>query len=112
MEMYTFGQMLMAIRIGQSASTPDGRTLKRNSDGLVWIGGREDGKWVEIRDYLFSDLWCISEGDLHPQEMLKREAHERREREMLVNQYEELRGEYLEQRRSRAQQPGRGGQNG
>lgn len=111
MKWYTFGQMLMAIRIGQSASTPDGRVLRRNAQGLLWVGGREEGKWVEIRDYLFSDLWRITEDELSPEEALLREDHERREREMLENQYEELRGEYLEQRCSRDQQSGRGGQN-
>lgn len=34
MEWYTFGQMLMAIRMGQKAETPDGRMVMRTSTGL------------------------------------------------------------------------------
>lgn len=46
---------------------------------------------VEIKDYLFSDLWRIYEDEESQQEGIGREQHEQREREMLENQYEELR---------------------
>lgn len=91
MECYTFGQMLMAIRIGQKAETPDGRTVIRTSEGLVWTSGILSGRIVEIKDYLFSDLWQIYEDEESINVGLDREKHERREREMLENQYEELR---------------------
>ncbi|MFC3748849.1 hypothetical protein [Paenibacillus sp. GCM10012306] len=112
MEWYTFGQMLMNIRIGQKAMTPDGRTLWRSSAGLFWRGGRQDGKIVEIRDYLFTDLWRIEEDDEGGEEAEKREAVERKERVMLENQYEELRWEYLMQRRNGTENKGRGGEHG
>ncbi|NUU63471.1 hypothetical protein [Paenibacillus agri] len=112
MEWYTLGQMLMAIRIGQKAVTPDGRTLRRSSGGLFWKGGRQDGKIVEIRDYLFTDLWRIEEDEESGEEAGKREAVERKEREMLENQYEELRWEYLIERRGGADNTGRGGEHG
>lgn len=44
---------------------------------------------VEIKDYLFSDLWRIYEDQESQQEGIGREQHEQREREMLENQYEE-----------------------
>ncbi|AIQ72601.1 MULTISPECIES: hypothetical protein [Paenibacillus] len=91
MEWYTFGQMLMAIRMGQKAETPDGRMVMRTSTGLFWINGILKGKVVEIKDYLFSDLWRIYEDEESQQEGIGREQHEQREREMLENQYEELR---------------------
>ncbi|UQZ35034.1 hypothetical protein C2I18_16800 [Paenibacillus sp. PK3_47] len=95
MEWYTLGQMLMKIRIGQKAATADGRTVMRTADGLFWTGGREHGRAVEIKDYLFSDIWRIYEDEESLQESAGREERERREREMIENQYEELRGEWL-----------------
>jgi hypothetical protein len=91
MEWYTFGQMLMAIRMGQKAETPDGRIVMRTSTGLYWKSGILKGKVVEIKDYLFSDLWRIYEDEECKKEALGREKREELEREMLVNQYEELR---------------------
>ena len=91
MECYTFGQMLMNIRMGQKAETPDGRMVMRTSAGLVWTSGILYGKTVEIKDYLFSDLWQIYEDEESKKEGIGREKHEKREREMLENQYEELR---------------------
>ncbi|MFD5019221.1 hypothetical protein ACFWMP_09945 [Paenibacillus sp. NPDC058367] len=91
MECYTFGQMLMTIRMGQKAETPDGRIVMRTSAGLIWTNGILNGKTVEIKDYLFSDLWQIYEDEESMKEGIGREKHEKREREMLENQYEELR---------------------
>lgn len=91
MKCYTFGQMLMAIRIGQKAETPDGRIVMRTAEGLFWTSGIFSGRVVEIKDYLFSDLWQIYEDEESKQVGIDREKHERREREMLENQYEELR---------------------
>lgn len=96
MKWYTFGQMLMQIRIGQKAATPDGRTVLRTSGGLFWQEGRLAGRVVEIKDYLFSDIWTIFEDEESLRESGGREEHERREREMLVNQYEEQREDYLQ----------------
>ncbi|WP_042197888.1 hypothetical protein [Paenibacillus camerounensis] len=104
MQWYTFGQMLARIRIGQKAVTPDGRAVIRSAGGLLWRGGRLSGTVVEIRDYLFSDIWAISEDETVMPESGLREAHERREREMLINQYEEVREEFLRDRRLK---PGR-----
>lgn len=95
MEWYTLGQMLMKIRMGQKASTADGRTVIRTAVGLFWTGGRQHGKAVEIKDYLFSDIWRIYEDEESLKESSGRETLERREREMIDNQYEELRGEWL-----------------
>jgi len=91
MECYTFGQMLMTIRMGQKAETSDGRIVMRTSAGLIWTNGILNGKTVEIKDYLFSDLWQIYEDEESMKEGIGREKHEKREREMLENQYEELR---------------------
>ncbi|OMF88867.1 hypothetical protein [Paenibacillus sp. FSL R7-0273] len=99
MQWYTFGQMLAQIRIGQTAATPDGRAVIRTRGGLLWQGGRLGGTVVEVRDYLFSDIWTISEDEAGGPENEMREAHERREREMLVNQYEEVREDFLRDRR-------------
>ncbi|CAM4481442.1 hypothetical protein [Paenibacillus typhae] len=107
MEWYTFGQMLMQIRLGQKAVTPDGRTVIRTSGGLVWQEGRLAGAVVEIRDYLFSDIWTIIQHEESLREAGDREAHERREREMLVNQYEEARQMFLERRKDPAEEAGR-----
>ncbi len=91
MECYTFGQMLMTIRMVQKAETPDGRIVMRTSAGLIWTNGLLNGKTVEIKDYLFSDLWQIYEDEESMKEGVRREKYEEREREMLENQYEELR---------------------
>ncbi|WP_310831581.1 hypothetical protein [Paenibacillus pedocola] len=99
MKWYTFGQMLMQIRIGQKAATPDGRTVLRTSKGLLWQNGRSAGAAVEIKDYLFSDIWNIFEDDESLQESAGREELEQREREMLANQYEEIRWEFLQAKR-------------
>ncbi len=106
MEWYTFGQMLMQIRLGQKAVTPDGRTVIRTSGGLVWQEGRLAGAVVEIRDYLFSDIWTIIQDEESLWEAGDREVHERREREMLVNQYEEARQMFLERRKDPAEEAG------
>lgn len=106
MEWYTFGQMLMKIRLGQKAVTPDGRTVIRTSGGLVWQEGRLAGAVVEIRDYLFSDIWTITQDEESLREAADRETHERREREMLVNQYEEARQMFLESRKDPAEEAG------
>ncbi|MNH46247.1 hypothetical protein D3C71_1991180 [compost metagenome] len=63
MKWYTFGQMLMQIRIGQKAATPEGRTVLRTARGLFWQGGRLAGAAVEIKDYLFSNIWTIFEDE-------------------------------------------------
>ncbi|QWU17139.1 hypothetical protein SAMN04487895_11395 [Paenibacillus sophorae] len=99
MEWHTFGQMLMNIRVGQKASTPDGRTLVRTPEGLCWSGGRRDGVLVEIRGYLFSDLWRIFEDEESSVWAAGREEAEALEREMLENQYEELLSAFREERR-------------
>lgn len=98
MEWYTLGQMLMKIRMGQKASTADGRTVIRTAGGLFWTGGRQHGRVVEIKDYLFSDIWRIYEDEESLRESAGREELEQREREMLENQYEELRWEWLADR--------------
>ncbi|MNL82392.1 hypothetical protein D3C87_2097650 [compost metagenome] len=43
MEWYTFGQMLIHLRLGQKAATPDGRTLVRRPEGLIWTEGERIG---------------------------------------------------------------------
>ncbi|WP_150265324.1 hypothetical protein [Paenibacillus tepidiphilus] len=91
MNWYTTGQMLHAIRIGQKASTPDGRTVLRTARGLFWSGGRADGTVVELKDYLFTEIWNLYEDAESLEAGAGREAQERREREMLENQYEEVR---------------------
>ncbi|WP_054938964.1 hypothetical protein [Paenibacillus ihuae] len=100
MKWYTLGQMLMQIRIGQKAATPDGRTVLRTSRGLFWQNGRSAGASVEIKGYLFSDIWNIFEDDESLRESAGREELEQREREMLANQYEEIRGEFLQAKRT------------
>lgn len=101
MKWYTFGQMLMHIRLGQKAATPDGRTVLRTSAGLLWQGGRLDGDFVQIKDYLFSDIWRIFEDEASLKESRGRDIHEQKEREMLANQYEEQRWNELEIRKAR-----------
>lgn len=99
MEWYTFGQMLIHIRLGQKASTPDGRTLMRTPEGLFWTEGRSKGAVVEIRSYLFTDLWRIYEDGESAVWKEGREKAEAAEKEMLENQYEELLAEYRERRK-------------
>lgn len=101
-EWYTFGQLLMRIRLGEQASTPDGRVLIRTPDGLRWkdVQSGGTGKFVEIRDYLFSDLWRIDPAE-SVEWLEQRERKEQLEREMLENQYEEIRAAMLQDRRER-----------
>ncbi|WP_151733175.1 hypothetical protein [Paenibacillus tengchongensis] len=96
MDWYTTGQMLHAIRIGQKASTPDGRTVLRTTRGLFWNGGRADGMLVELKDYLFTEIWTIYEDEESLEAGAGKEQQELREREMLENQYEEVRRKRLE----------------
>lgn len=102
MEWYTFGQMLMNIRLGQKAVTPDGRTVLRTAEGLYWLGGRMDGSAVVIKDYLFSDIWRIYEDEDSLKESGGREDRERKIREMIENQYEEERWKLLQASRAAA----------
>lgn len=101
-EWYTFGQLLMRIRLGEQASTPDGRAVIRTPDGLRWIDGESGGtgKFVEIRDYLFSDLWRMDPSKTG-EWLEQRERKERLEREMLENQYEEIREAMRRDRRDK-----------
>ncbi|MDO7907139.1 hypothetical protein Q5741_12040 [Paenibacillus sp. JX-17] len=88
MEWLTLGGMLQTIRIGQKASTAGhSRTAVRRPDGLFWIGGILDGKPVEIRDYLFSDIWTIYEDEESAEWIPFREELEHKEREMIENQF-------------------------
>ncbi|MFB5763686.1 hypothetical protein [Paenibacillus medicaginis] len=92
MEWLTLPSMLSRIRIGQKASTPGfGRTVIRRPDGLYWCGGLLDGKIVEIRDYLFSDIWTLYEDEESLQWVQFREHEEHKEREMIENQVDDLR---------------------
>ncbi|ASA26014.1 hypothetical protein [Paenibacillus donghaensis] len=99
MEWYTLGQMLRVIRLGQKAVTPDGRAVLRTLEGLFWAEGQLAGQPVVMKNYLFSDLWRIVEDEPDEEAGRAREEWERREREMLENQYEALREEYLELRK-------------
>lgn len=100
MEWFTFGNMLETIRIGQKASTPCfSRTVIRTPSGLYWTGGIWNGKVVEIRDYLFSDIWTIYEDEESLVWEEYREPMERKIIEMITNQYEEERAQRLEERR-------------
>lgn len=98
MEWYTFGQMLIHIRLGQKAATPDGRTLVRRPGGLCWTEGERIGALVEIKRHLFSDLWRIFEDEESLIWASGRENAEAEERQMLENQYEELLAAYREER--------------
>ncbi|KAA9004689.1 hypothetical protein F4V43_10215 [Paenibacillus spiritus] len=103
MQWYTLGQLLAVMRPGQKASTPDGRTVVRTDRGLEWSGGRENGRLVELRDPLFSDLWTFSgEEDSRSRTSRDSRAAWAREREMIVNQYEEWLADYREQKRREA----------
>ncbi|MNT97945.1 hypothetical protein D3C72_2404040 [compost metagenome] len=63
----------------------------RRPDGLYWANGILSGKVVELRDYLFSDIWTIYEDEDSKQWVEYRDQIEKREREMIENQYEEAR---------------------
>ncbi|MCM3174386.1 hypothetical protein [Paenibacillus sp. MER 99-2] len=92
MEWYTLGHMITRIRIGQKASTPGlSRTVIRRPDGLFWVGGIWAGQVVQLRDFLFSDIWTIYEDEDTEQWLAFRDSYERKEREMIVNQFEDLR---------------------
>lgn len=91
MEWVTLGHMIGSIRVGQKASTPGfSRTVIRRPDGLYWTQGILSGKMVEVRDYLFSDIWTIYEDEESSQWIEFRESKEVLEREMIINQYEDL----------------------
>ena len=99
MEWFTFGNMLGKIRIGQKASTPGfSRTVIRTPSGLYWTGGMWNGKVVEIRDYLFSDIWTIYEDEESLTWEEYREPLEREIIEMIMNQYEEERAQRHEEK--------------
>jgi hypothetical protein len=84
--------MITRIRIGQKASTPGfSRTVIRRPDGLFWVGGIWAGQVVQLRDFLFSDIWTIYEDEETEQWLKFRNAYERTEREMIENQFEDLR---------------------
>ncbi|MEY8744056.1 hypothetical protein [Paenibacillus tundrae] len=92
MEWYTLGHMITRIRIGQKASTPGfSRTVIRRPDGLFWVGGIWAGQVVQLRDFLFSDIWTIYEDEDTEQWLAFRDLYERKEQEMIVNQFEDLR---------------------
>ncbi|MCG7377642.1 MULTISPECIES: hypothetical protein [Paenibacillus] len=92
MEWYTLGHMITRIRIGQKASTPGfSRTVIRRPDGLFWVGGIWAGQVVQLRDFLFSDIWTIYEDEDTEQWLAFRDSYERKEQEMIVNQFEDLR---------------------
>ncbi|ALP35846.1 hypothetical protein ASL14_06345 [Paenibacillus sp. IHB B 3084] len=91
MEWYMFSPMISRIRVGQKASTPGfSRILIRRPEGLYWSGGSQSGKVVEIRDYLFSDIWTIYEDEECEPWIGLREQMEPREQDMIINQYEDL----------------------
>jgi hypothetical protein len=91
LEWYMFGPMISRIRMGQKVSTSGfSRTMIRCPDGLYWSGGILSGKIVEIRDYLFSDIWTIYEDEECGQWIGFREQMEPRKQEMIINQYENL----------------------
>lgn len=93
MDWFTLGNMISRIRIGQKASTPGfSRTVIRRPDGLFWVGGIWAGQVVQVRDFLFSDIWTIYEDEETEQWLEFRQRHEKMEREMIENQYEDLNG--------------------
>ncbi|WP_211747010.1 hypothetical protein [Paenibacillus sp. Marseille-Q4541] len=99
MQWFTFGNMVERIRIGQKASTPGFlRTVIRTPEGLFWNGGTWNGKIVEIRDYLFSDIWTIYEDEESLMWEKGREPLEHRIVEMITNQFEEERVRRHEER--------------
>ncbi|PYE48563.1 hypothetical protein HUB98_22625 [Paenibacillus barcinonensis] len=92
MDWFTLGNMITRIRIGQKASTPGfSRTVIRRPDGLFWVGGIWSGQVVQLRDFLFSDIWTIYDDEETEQWLEFRTKVEQMEREMIVNQYEDLR---------------------
>ena len=92
MEWYTLGHMITRIRIGQKASTPGfSRTVIRRPDGLFWVGGIWAGQVVQLRDFFFFFFWTIDEGEDAEQWLAFRDSYERKEQEMIVNQFEDLR---------------------
>nr|WP_272907647.1 hypothetical protein [Paenibacillus xylanexedens] len=89
---FTLGNMITRIRIGQKASTPGfSRTVIRRPDGLFWVGGIWSGQVVQLRDFLFSDIWTIYDDEETEQWLEFRSQVEQKEREMIVNQFEDLR---------------------
>ncbi|WIV20032.1 hypothetical protein QPK24_04765 [Paenibacillus polygoni] len=105
MEWFTFGNMVETIRIGQKASTPGfSRTVIRTPSGLYWTGGIWNGKIVEIRDYLFSDIWTIYEDEESLVWEEYREPMERKIVEMITNQYEEERAQRREEKKAKSTQ--------
>lgn len=92
LDWFTLGNMITRIRIGQKASTPGfSRTVIRRPDGLFWVGGIWSGQIVQLRDYLFSDIWTIYDDEETEQWLEYRTQIEQKEREMIVNQFEDLR---------------------
>lgn len=92
MDWYTLGNMITRIRIGQKASTPGfSCTVIRRPDGLFWVGGIWSGQVVQLRDFLFSDIWTIYDDEETEQWLEFRSQVEQKEREMIVNQFEDLR---------------------
>lgn len=90
MKWYTFGQMIASIRLGQKATTIDeARIIMRTTKGIIWVNGREQGRYVEIKDYLFSDLWHIYEDEEQSISFSEREQYEQQEYAMIENQYME-----------------------
>ncbi|WP_256702743.1 hypothetical protein [Paenibacillus sp. FSL H7-0326] len=89
MEWCTFSNMIGSIKIGQKASTPGySRTVIRKPDGLYWSSGLWNGRIVEIKDYLFSDIWTIYEDEESLVWFEYREEAEQKELEKIKNQYE------------------------
>lgn len=92
MRSYTFGQMLEAIELGQIAEAADGiRRMKLTSEGMVWLTGPYSGRIVEVRGYLLSDLWTLSEDEGNENSTEEREQWRRKRTEMLENQWFERR---------------------
>ena len=92
MDWFTLGNMITRIRIGQKASTPGfSRTVTRRPDGLFWVGGIWSGQVVQLRDFLFSDIWTIYDDEETEQWLEFRTKVEQKEREMIENQFEDLR---------------------
>lgn len=99
MQWHTFGQMIAIIRLGQKAITIDeARMIMRTTKGIIWANGREQGRCVEIKDYLFSDLWRICEDEDTSMVVSEREQYEQHEYHMLENQYMEWWAERKQQK--------------
>ncbi|MCM3785213.1 hypothetical protein M3231_19750 [Neobacillus mesonae] len=102
MEWYTFSNMIGQIRIGQKASTPGhSRTVIRKPDGLYWSSGIWNGKVVEMKDYLFSDIWTIYEDEESLVWLEYRAQAEQKEQEMITNQFEAERERLRDDRENR-----------